>query len=124
MDLAHRVVGCKPSSVLSGAIGCICPDPAPCVGRLDQTLAQAGAVMLRGVCDDLAAYDAILAVDGDMDLVPEGRDREINGLAAVRADLRLGILDGPARVRVLLSAQISCAVLPALMAAFSPSELR
>lgn len=58
--------------------------------------------MLRRVSDDLAPDDAVLAIYGDMAFVAEGRDGEVDRLAAVRASLRLGILDGPARVRVLL----------------------
>ena len=95
-------MGCRPDLVLGRLIGCIRPDPAPCVGRLDQTFAQTGTIVLGGVGDDLTAADAVLSIDENMALVTEGRDREIDWLASVRAGLRLGILDGSARVRVLL----------------------
>lgn len=102
VERAHHVMGCKPDLVLGRLIGCIRPDPAPCVGRLDQTFAQTGTIVLGGVGDDLTAADAVLSIDENMALVTEGRDREIDWLASVRAGLRLGILDGSARVRVLL----------------------
>jgi len=43
------------------------------------------------------------AVDGDMVLVAEGRDREIDAGRALRARLGLGVFDRPARVAVLLA---------------------
>ena len=42
-------------------------------------------------------------VDGDMGLVAVEGDRDIDRLGAVGADLRLGILDSPAPIDVLLT---------------------
>lgn len=89
MDLAHHTVGGKPRFVLGGSIGGISPDFTPGIRRLNKAFAQASTIMLGRISDDLAADDAVLAIDGDMALVAKGRDREIDRLAAVRT--RLGL---------------------------------
>jgi len=55
VDLAHHAVGFEPGFVLRGPIGCIRPDPAPGVDRLDQTFVQKGTVALGGIGNDLTS---------------------------------------------------------------------
>lgn len=86
--------------------------------------------MLGRIRDDLPADDAVLAIDGNVALVAEGWDGEVHRLAAIGRAFALEYLTVQRALVSFcaafagLSGQMSRAVLPALMAAFSPSELR
>jgi hypothetical protein len=59
--------------------------------------------MGRGVGDLGAADDPVPAIDGDVALVAEGRDRDVDLRLAVRGRLRLRELHRPARIGVFLA---------------------
>src|ERR1700753_110790 len=59
--------------------------------------------MAGRVGDSPAPYKAVPAIDPDVVLIAEGRDREIDPRHAVRIRLGLGVFDRPARTAVLLA---------------------
>ena len=82
------------------SVGGVGPDVGRGVRRIDQALAQPGPVISGSVGCLLPADEAVPAVDADMRLVAEGRDRKVVPDRAVGLDL--AGLEGPARVGVLL----------------------
>ena len=100
-----------------------------CVCRIDQALAQPGAVMSRCIGRLAATDDPITPVDRDVALVAEDRDGDVDLRLAVRFGLAFENFTVQRASRSFwrslagLSFQ-SCGISPALMAAFSPSVLR
>ncbi len=103
MDAADQAVLGQPRLVLGRAVGAVGPDVAGGVGPLDQSLAQARAVVPGGIGGDLAADDPVYSVDRDVGLVAEDGDRDVDLPVSFHARLGLGVLDGPAPVHVLLA---------------------
>jgi hypothetical protein len=65
------------------------------VGRIDQTLAQAGTIVRSRVRHLLAADEAVTLIDADVRLLAELGDREIALDRAVGLGLALAGLEGP-----------------------------
>ena len=84
----ERFVGLR----LVGGIG---PDGWGRVALVEQAVAQSGTFELRRICDVPLADEAVRAIDRDVVLVAEARDRDVDLILAVRRRLGLGELDCP-----------------------------
>lgn len=82
-----------------GAVG---PDVRGRLVRIDQYPAQPRPVVRRRVGDLRPPDDAVPAIDGDVRLVAEDRDRDVDARPAAGGGLRLRVLHGSPRVDVLL----------------------
>lgn len=95
MDLAALAAIAEVVLIGLGAVGSVCPHIRSRVGRIDQTFAQPGTIVRRGIGGLLPADEAVPSIDADVRLVAEGRDREIAFDRAVGFDLALAGLEGP-----------------------------
>ncbi len=103
MDAADEAVPFEERLVRLRAVGRVGPDGARGVGLVEQPLAQPRALVGGGVGRVLAPDQPVLAVDGDMVLVAECRDGDVDWRnRPTRPRLGLAELDRPARVAVLL----------------------
>jgi hypothetical protein len=73
--------------------------------------------MLSGIGDDPAADDPVLPVDGKVGLVAVDGDGDIDRSRSINARFRLGILDRPAPIGVLLG-RLGGLVRPNLLSGF------
>src|SRR6516164_10575277 len=107
VPLHECLIGCR-------AIGGVRPNAARCVGLIEQALSQTRALIGGGVGRRPFADEAEAAVDRNVVLIAEHRDREIAGRRrAVLLRFGLGKLHRPARVTILL-AQLGRLRLPIL----------
>jgi hypothetical protein len=96
------------------AIVCVDPDGRRRIGLFEQALAQARALVSRGVGRRPLADEAEAPVDRNVVLIAESRYGDVDRrLRSIQTLLRLAELHGPARVEILLP-QPGGLLLPAL----------
>ena len=102
MDLAAQAAVFQERLVLGRAIGRIGPDIAGGVALVDEIF-QLRPVVARGVRRRPGPDQAMGAVDADMVLVAESRDRQIDALRPALGRFGFRVFDRPARVAVFLA---------------------
>ena len=80
------------------------PDAARRVGLVEKSIAQTAALIGCGVRRAPFANEAETAIERDVVLIAEDRNRQIDGRRrSTLARLGLGVFDGPTRVAILLA---------------------
>jgi hypothetical protein len=100
-DMAHDGFLVREDMLDGRTVGRIGPNGARQIVPVKQGL-QSRAVMRRSACNRPIADQAVTPVDGDVVLVSEGRDCQIDLLSPVLVRFGLRCLQGLARVHVLL----------------------
>ena len=104
MDAADKAVLFHELFVGLRAIRRVGPDPARRVGLVEKPFAQTRALVGGGVRRAPAADEAKLAIDRNVILISEDRNRQIDRRRrAIFSRLGFGELDRPARVAILLA---------------------
>src|ERR1700730_10145219 len=114
MDMADAAVPFHELLVGDRSVSGVRPDAAR-VGLVEKSIAQTAALIGGGVRRAPFANEAETAIERDVVLIAEDRNRQIDGRRrAILARLGLGVFDGPARVAILL-AELRGLVFPVLL---------
>src|SRR6202035_5287039 len=104
MDMADEAVPFHELLVGGRSISGVRPDAARRVGLVEKSIAQTAALIGSGVRRAPFANEAETAIERDVVLIAEHRNRQIDGRRrSILARLGLGVFDGPARVAILLA---------------------
>src|ERR1700693_6320279 len=104
MDMADEAVPFHELLVGSRSVSGVCPDAARRVGLVEKSIAQTAALIGCGVRRAPFANEAETAIERDVVLIAEDRNRQIDGRRrSILARLGLGVFDCPARVAILLA---------------------
>src|SRR6202171_4466510 len=104
MDMADEAVPFHELLVGGRSVSGVRPDAARRVGLVEKSIAQTAALIGGGVRRAPFANEAETAIERDVVLIAEDRNRHIDGRhRAILARLGLGVFDCPARVAILLA---------------------
>src|SRR5256714_11890483 len=114
MDMADEAVPFHELLVGGRSVSGVRPDAARRVGLVEKSIAQTAAIIGSGVRRAAFANEAETAIERDVVLIAEDRNRQIDGRRRANlARLGLGVFDCPARVAILL-AEIRGLVFPVI----------
>src|SRR6202171_1497812 len=104
MDMADEAVPFHELLVGGRSVSGVRPDAARRVGLVEKSIAQTAALRGCGVRRAPFANEAETAIERDVVLIAEDRNRQIDGRRrSILARLGLGVFDCPARVAILLA---------------------
>src|SRR5438445_6784813 len=104
MDMADEAVPFHELLVGGRSVSGVRPDAARRVGLVEKSIAQTAGLIGSGVRRAPFANEAETAIERDVVLIAEHRNRQIDGRRrAILARLGLGVFDCPARVAILLA---------------------
>src|SRR5438132_8734118 len=99
MDMADEAVPFHELLVGGRSVSGVRPDAARRVGLVEKSIAQTAALIGSGVCRAPFANEAETAIERDVVLIAEDRNRQIDRRRrSILARLGLGVFDCPARV--------------------------
>src|SRR6202047_886677 len=104
MDMADEAVPFQELLVGGRSVSGVRPDAARRVCLVEKSMAQTAALIGCGVRRAPFANEAETAIERDVVLIAEDRNRQIDGRRrSILAWLGLGVFDCPARVAILLA---------------------